>query len=84
MQTLSPSPRITATGAATACPSCSAPRLFPSSGLWGEEMEKWQAGVDAQQRNFLHCRSCGYDDRGLEWTAQPLPERRQGYKSKVE
>lgn len=83
-QTLSPAPRITNDGSATPCPSCNAYRLFPSTGLWGEEMEEWVAGMDAELRNFLHCRSCGYDDRGLEGTAQPLPERQAGYRSKVE
>lgn len=66
MQTLSQTPRITDTGADTPCSNCGAPRLFPTTGLRGAELEKWQRGEDAQQENWLECRVC-YGLTEEEW-----------------
>jgi hypothetical protein len=77
-------PPITNTGSSTPCPSCSAPRIFILTGMFGAEMEKHQREGKGRMENRMHCRECGYIE-GVErtGTAQEV-ERRQGYKSAVE
>lgn len=58
MQTLHPAPRVFDTGRDTPCALCGAPRLFPVTGLRGEEMAKWRRGEDATQENWLECHTC--------------------------